>query len=53
MPYGLWMAVKVSEIYPAGSFFGGRVKVKTVCFTYKTRNITPEYTVIRYTERQF
>jgi hypothetical protein len=51
-PYGMWMAVKVSEGSPTVSFFGGRVKVKRVCFTYKAGNLIPEYIVIHYIKRQ-
>ena len=51
MPYGVWMAVKVSEGYTA-YFFGGKVKVKTVCFTYRAGNIIQQYTVIHYIEKQ-
>jgi hypothetical protein len=46
------MAVKVSEIYPTASFFGNRLKVKRVYFTYKAGNLIPEYTVIHYIERR-
>jgi hypothetical protein len=46
------MAVKVSEGYLTASFFGGRVEVKRVCFTYKTGNLIAEYTVIHYVERK-
>lgn len=46
------MAVKVSEGYPIASFFGGRVKVKRVCFTYKAKNLIPKYRVIHYIERR-
>jgi hypothetical protein len=42
------MAVKVSEGYPTTSFFGGRVKVERVCFTYKAGNLIPEYTGMHY-----
>jgi len=48
----VWTAVKVSEDYPTASSFGGRVKVKRVCFIYKARNLILEYTVIHYIGRQ-
>lgn len=52
MPYSVWMAVEVSDGYPIANFFGGKLKVKTSCFTYKAGNLISEYTVIHYIERQ-
>jgi hypothetical protein len=48
----VWLAVNISEGYLTASFFGGRVKVKRVFFTYKVGNLIPEYTAIPYIERE-